>query len=139
VNAERRYAALSTAVSADVEMLANRILAHGPSIRMIAGPQVVTTPIRYPVAGPGRSTSVLGHVALSTCAVELDDTRGDGVRRGRDLVGAVAAAVCDAEVERGGWLASEVIALCEAAETVQARAGRSRASLVTATRIGGAS
>jgi alpha-D-ribose 1-methylphosphonate 5-triphosphate synthase subunit PhnG len=81
----------------------------------------------------------LGHIALSTCAVELDDTRGDGVRRGRDLAGAVAAAVCDAEVERGGWLASEVIALCEAAETVQARAGRSRASLVTATRIGGAS
>jgi alpha-D-ribose 1-methylphosphonate 5-triphosphate synthase subunit PhnG len=139
MNAERRYAALSTAGSADVELLADRILAHGPSIRMIAGPQVVTAPIRYPVAGPGRSTSVLGHIALSTCAVALDDTRGDGVRRGRDLVGAVAAAVCDAEVERGGRFASEVIALCAAAETVLAREGRSRASLVSATRIGGAS
>ncbi|GAA1265164.1 hypothetical protein GCM10009609_30450 [Pseudonocardia aurantiaca] len=139
MNAEGRYAALSAAESGDVELLADRILADGPSIRMIAGPQVLTAPVRYPVAGPGRSTSVLGHVALTTCAVALDGTRGDGVRRGRDLAGAVAAAVCDAEAERGGPLALEVVALCEAARAAVARAGRARATLVRATRIGGGS
>ncbi|MHA6630161.1 phosphonate C-P lyase system protein PhnG [Pseudonocardia sichuanensis] len=138
MNTEHRCTALSTVASADIEGLADRILAAGPSIRVIAGPQVVSTPIRYPMAVPGRPTCVVGHVALSTCAVELDDTRGDGVRHGRDLVGAVAAAVCDAEVERRGPLAAEVIALCEAAETVLAGTGRSRASLVAATRVGGA-
>lgn len=139
MNVEARYTALSTATLADLELLADRILGDGPSIRMIAGPEVVTTPVRYPVGGRGGATSVLGHIALSTCAVELDGVRGDGVRHGRDLIGAVAAVVCDAEAERGGRLSPEVIALCEAAEAILARAGRSRASLVSATRIGGAS
>jgi alpha-D-ribose 1-methylphosphonate 5-triphosphate synthase subunit PhnG len=138
MKAEERYTALSTAASADLELLADRILSEGVPIRIIAGPEVVTTPVRYPMGGAGGSTSVLGHVALSTCAVELDGVRGDGVRPGRDLVGAVAAAVCDAEAERVGRLAAEVVSLCEVAQSSCAEAGRARASLVSATRVGGA-
>lgn len=137
MKAERRYTALSMAAAADVEALADQILTQNLSVHVIAGPEVVTTPIRYPVGGSDGSTSVLGHVALSTCAIELDGVRGDGVRMGRDLVGAVAAAVCDAEAERDGAFVAHVVALCEAAESSRAEDGRSRASLVSATRVGG--
>ena len=115
MNAEGRYTALSTAESGDVELLADRILADGPSIRMIAGPRSSRHPSGI------RSRVRAGRPACWATSPSppapwrSTGAGGDGVRRGRDLAGAVAAAVCDAEAERGGPFAPEVVALCEAA------------------------
>jgi alpha-D-ribose 1-methylphosphonate 5-triphosphate synthase subunit PhnG len=135
MNTVRRYEALSIAELGDIEMLADQILGTGTSVNVLSGPEVVSAPIRYPVPGTQQTTTVLGHVALTMCAVELDGVRGDGIRTCRDLVGAVAAAVCDAEAERNGPLSNEVLDLCDAALLRQEAEARSRASLVSATRL----
>ncbi|WP_250448162.1 phosphonate C-P lyase system protein PhnG, partial [Actinotalea sp. C106] len=99
---ESRYEALATAEPAALEALADAILAGAPvpTVEVVAGPETVTAPVRTPVPATGGATAVLGHVALTTCTVLLGGTRGDGIRSGRDLPGALAAAVCDAEAER---------------------------------------
>ncbi|BBZ04165.1 hypothetical protein MCHIJ_36020 [Mycolicibacterium chitae] len=132
---EHRFEALAAAEAADLEALANDILAEVPGVEVIAGPESVSAPIRLPIPGTDSSTAVLGHVGLSRCTVELGGVRGDGYRSGYDPVGAVAAAVCDAAAQLGGPHAARVEHLCrQTAEQVQ-HATRERARRVAATRL----
>lgn len=130
---EEVFERLTAADGAELESLADAILAAGTPVRVVAGPEVVTAPIRMPTPG-GDSTAVIGHVSLSTCTVELDGTRGDACRRGRDLRGAVAAAVCDAEVERRGPAAAAILALADRAAARQLASSAARAGVVEQTR-----
>ncbi|MGV0744816.1 phosphonate C-P lyase system protein PhnG [Mycolicibacterium sp. XJ870] len=133
MRAEQRYEALACADAGQLELLADDILALGPSIAVTAGPESFSAPIRVAVPGSADSTVALGHVALTRCTVDLAGTRGDGVRPGYDLTGAVAAAVCDAEAHRGGPLAARVDQLCVAAEQDRATRAAERATLVAST------
>ncbi|MDY7100805.1 MAG: phosphonate C-P lyase system protein PhnG [Actinomycetota bacterium] len=130
---EERYEHLGQVDGATLEALADRILAGDADIAVVAGPEAVTAPIRLPVPD-ARATAVVGHVALTTCTVTLAGVRGDGCRPGRDLPGAVAAAVCDAEVERGGDATTEVLDLLRAAATGHAATQTDRARIVELTR-----
>jgi alpha-D-ribose 1-methylphosphonate 5-triphosphate synthase subunit PhnG len=134
--AEQRFEALAGAEVGALEALADDILACGLEVSVTAGPESVSAPIRVAVPGSGATTVVLGHVSLTRCTITLAGTRGDGMRSGYDLVGAVAAAVCDAEYERRGPLAGRVRELCRAAEQARAREGGERAGLVAMTRLG---
>ena len=136
MRAERRYEALAGADLGALEALADGILAAGAEVSVTAGPESVSAPIRLPVPGAGDTTVVLGHVALTRCTVMLAGTRGDGMRNGHDLVGAVAAAVCDAESERRGPLAGRVDELCRRAEQARLFEGEERAGVVATTRLG---
>lgn len=135
MRAEHRFEALAEADAHALEALADEILAAGAAVSVTAGPESVSAPVRVGVPGSDATTVVLGHVVLTRCSVLLDGTRGDGIRAGHDLAGAVAAAICDAECERDGPLAGRVRDLCRAAE--RARAGRDgeRARLVAMTRL----
>jgi alpha-D-ribose 1-methylphosphonate 5-triphosphate synthase subunit PhnG len=136
MRAEQRFEALADAEVGALEALADDILAGGVEVSVTAGPESVSAPIRVPVPGSGDTTVVLGHVALTRCTVTLAGTRGDGMRSGYDLVGAVAAAVCDAEYERNGPLTGRVHELCRAAEQARVREGIEQAALVAMTRLG---
>lgn len=136
MRAEQRFEALAGADAGVLETLADEILADGVAVAVTAGPESVSAPIRVGVAGSDDTTVVLGHVALTRCTVLVGGTRGDGIRAGHDLVGAVAAAICDAECERGGPLSARVHEICWAAEQVRARQGSERARLVSMTRLG---
>jgi alpha-D-ribose 1-methylphosphonate 5-triphosphate synthase subunit PhnG len=132
---ERRYEHLGRADGEALEALADRILAGDDAdVTVLAGPEAVTTPIRLPVPD-ARATAVIGHVALTTCTVALGGVRGDGCRTGRDLTGAVAAALCDAEVERGGPAAAAVLDLLHvtAGDHRQRRAADARVVELTRT------
>lgn len=131
---EERYEALAHADRAELTELADAVLATPVGIDVLAGPEAVTAPVRHEVPGTEGATAVLGHVALSTCAVLLDGVRGDGVRAGRDLEAALAAAVCDAEAERRGPLEPRVTDLVRAAQEARAAAAVARAAAVEATR-----
>lgn len=134
MRAEDRLEALTKINGAALEALADEILAAGVVVSVVGGPEAVSAPVRVGVPGCD-TTVVLGHVALTRCSVTLDGTRGDGMRTGYDLAGAVAAAVCDAESERHGPFAPRVRDLCEAAEREDARRRAERASLVAATTL----
>lgn len=133
---EERYSFLGAADAEALSALADEILATGVDVQVVSGPEAVSTPLRYPLAGTRSSTTVLGHVVLTSCMVTLAERRGDGIRSGRDLEGAVAAAVCDAEVERDGPLAARVLQLCEHTRQELQAAATTRAQTVDATRIG---
>lgn len=133
---EERYSYLGAAEVKTLTALADEILATGVDVHVVSGPEAVSTPLRYPLAGTQSSTTVLGHVVLTSCAVTLADHRGDGIRSGRDLEGAVAAAICDAEVERNGPLTTRVHQLCERTRQELQAVATSRAETVEATRIG---
>lgn len=132
---EERYSYLAAADPGDLTSLADEILATGVEVQIIFGPEAVSTPLRYPLAGTQSSTAVLGHVVLTRCTVTLAECRGDGLRPGRDLEGAVAAAICDAEVERNGPMTARVHQLCEDTQQEQQAAAASRAKTVQSTRI----
>ena len=133
---EERYSYLSAADPATLTALADEILATGAEVHVVSGPEAVSTPLRYPLAGTQASTTVLGHVVLTRCTVTLADHRGDGIRSGRDLEGAVAAAICDAEVERNGPFTVRVHQLCETTKHELQAVAVQRAETVEATRIG---
>jgi alpha-D-ribose 1-methylphosphonate 5-triphosphate synthase subunit PhnG len=132
--AEERYEALSFADGDDLERVADRILADGASVQVVAGPEVASAPVRLRIPGTS-STAVIGHVALTNCTVVLDGARGDGCRQGRDLPGAVAAAVCDAEAERRGEHGAVVDELARRALADRAATARTRGRMVGLTRI----
>jgi alpha-D-ribose 1-methylphosphonate 5-triphosphate synthase subunit PhnG len=132
---ERRFEALSVADGCALESLADEILVDGETVSVAAGPESVSAPIRVSVPGSGDTTVVIGHVALTRCTVQMGETRGDGVRVGYDPVGAVSAAICDAECERAGPLARRVHDLCRTAEQGAAERAAERARLVAATRL----
>lgn len=132
---EQRYEWLAAADTAALEPLADEIIAACARVSVRTGPESVSAPVRVPVPGAGDTTVVLGHVALTRCAVLLDDTRGDGIRSGYDPVGALSAAICDAECERGGPLSGRVREVCQAAERDRAHRDDERARRVAATRL----
>ncbi|HYZ67791.1 MAG TPA: phosphonate C-P lyase system protein PhnG [Mycobacterium sp.] len=132
---ELRLEALAAADAEALESLADEILASGAAVSVTNGPESVSAPIRVPVPGADTTTVVLGHVALTRCTVVVAGTRGDGVRAGHDLTGAVAAAICDAECQRRGPLSDRVEDLYRAARHASAERGRDRARLVAATRL----
>lgn len=133
---EERYEALSAAEGAALEQLADEVLADGARVEVIAGPEVVTAPIRVPVPGTQSTTAIVGHAALTLCTVEIDRVRGDGCRSGHDLAGAVAAAVCDAEAERDGPRAGDVVVLAHRSTASRQARWAERAHQVELTRVG---
>ncbi len=134
MRAEHRFEALALADAGAVEALADEILACGVEVSVTAGPESVSAPVRVGVPG-SVDTTVLGHVALTRCTVVLDGTRGDGLRAGYDLPGAVAAAICDAESERRGAFSERVHELCQTAQQVDSRRKAERAELVAMTTL----
>jgi alpha-D-ribose 1-methylphosphonate 5-triphosphate synthase subunit PhnG len=132
---EHRFEALATADAQSLETLADEILAGGADVSVTAGPESVSAPVRVGMPGSDATTVVLGHVALTRCTVLVDGTRGDGLRVGYDLPGAVAAAVCDAECERDGRLSARVHELCRAARGTDAGRRKARADLVAMTTL----
>lgn len=134
MTAEARLEALARASAGDLERLADRILAGGAAVVVLAGPEVASAPLRLPVPGTA-STFVVGRTVLTTCAVALDGTRGDGVVQGRALRAALAAAVCDAEAERGGPLAADVAHLARGARTARGSALAEEGRRVALTRL----
>jgi alpha-D-ribose 1-methylphosphonate 5-triphosphate synthase subunit PhnG len=135
MRAEQRFEALSAADGRKLEELADEILADGRTVSVTAGPESVTAPIRMPVPGSGDTTVVVGHVALTRCTVQVGGARGDGIRAGYDLLGAISAAICDAECERAGPLAHRVHELCRTAEQDGNERAAERARLVEMTRL----
>lgn len=134
-SAEVRYEALARADETDLVALADRILEAPTPVEVVAGPSVVSAPLRLGVPG-GEGTVVVGHVALTRCEVALDGVRGDGVRQGRSLEAAIAAAICDAEAERGGPFAAAVHELVSASLENAREAERARGLSTNQTRIG---
>lgn len=134
MRAEHRFEALATADAGALEALADDILACGVEVSVTAGPESVSAPVRVGVSGSA-DTTVLGHVALTRCTVLLGGTRGDGLRAGYDLPGAVAAAICDAESERRGAFSERVHELCQTAQHADARRKAERADLVAMTKL----
>ncbi len=132
---ELRFEALARAGADELETLADEILAGGASVSVTVGPESVSAPVRVGVPGSENATVVLGHVALTRCSVLVDGTQGDGLRVGYDLPGAVAAAICDAECERGGTLSARVHDLCRAAQRADALRRSERADLVAMTTL----
>lgn len=132
---EERYEALAVADRPDLEELADAILATGVPVEVTAGPEVVTAPVRLGVPGTRSTSTVVGQVGLTTCTVEVVGVRGDGCRAGHDLSGAVAAALCDAEVGRGGPLADAVLDLASRALARRSALWAERARRVELTRV----
>jgi alpha-D-ribose 1-methylphosphonate 5-triphosphate synthase subunit PhnG len=135
MRAELRAEGLAKADADELETLADAILAGGVAVSVTAGPESVSAPVRVGVPWSDETTVVLGHVALTRCTVLVDGTRGDGLRVGYDLPGAVAAAVCDAECERHGPLTARVHDLCRDARHADARRRAQRAELVAMTTL----
>ncbi len=135
MNPEERMEALGFADPQALERLADEILATAVPVAVIIGPESVSAPVRVPVPGTDDTTTVLGHVALTRCTVELAGTRGDGIRTGYDPAAAAAAAICDAEYERDGPHREQVERLCRDAVRERAVRARRRADLVSSTRL----
>ncbi len=134
--AEVRLSLLGAAPPVELESLADQILLTAP-VEMRRGPEVVTTPLRLPVPGQA-STFVVGHAVLTVCEVSLAGTRGDAIVAGRAPRAAVAAAVCDAEVERAGAHAGDVRRLVSSVQAAGEHRAAAEAAAVRATRIDGA-
>lgn len=135
MNPEERLHALTAAEAGVLEALADEVLSLDVDVSVMAGPESVSAPVRVPVPGSGGTTVVLGHVSLTRCTVLLDGARGDGLRVGYDLRGAVAAAICDAECERAGPHSDRVTALCRAVQETEAGRRSERAALATMTAL----
>ncbi|HEV3187597.1 MAG TPA: phosphonate C-P lyase system protein PhnG [Acidimicrobiales bacterium] len=107
LSTDELYEALARANRDELVALADLILETPSSLELVAGPSVVSSPIRLSMPG-GTGTVVIGHVAMTSCEVSLDGVRGDGIRSGRSLEASIAAAICDAEVERDGKFVDRV-------------------------------
>jgi alpha-D-ribose 1-methylphosphonate 5-triphosphate synthase subunit PhnG len=109
---ERRCELLAASAPARLVALADRCLEDSSvSLDLRSGPAVgtVALEVREPVLG---ERFVLGDVLVTSAEVEWRGQRGWATLLGRDRAAAVAAAVCDAEVEAGGPLSAEVEGLC---------------------------
>ncbi len=94
-----------------------------PPPTILSGPDVGT--VLMTVREPVESTRFhLGDVLVTRSMVEHRSVRGWSMRMGDDRPGALAAAICDAEVEAGGRQALDVLVLCEATDRSE-RAARS--------------
>ncbi|CAN5688903.1 hypothetical protein BH20ACT1_BH20ACT1_11780 [soil metagenome] len=110
---ERLCELLASAEPATLAGLAERCLDPSDEPTLIAGPEVgmVMMQVREPVV---QERFYLGEVLVTRAEVELGGARGWAMVMGSDRVRALAAAVCDAEVQAGRPRAADVLALCEA-------------------------
>ncbi len=125
---ERRAELLAASDPTDLAAVAERCLEAGTPT-LVAGPEVgmVMLQVREPVA---RERFYLGEVLVTRAEVDLDGARGWAMVMGSDRVHALAAAVCDAEVQGNRAHSGEVQALCEATARAVAEADdRERAEL----------
>lgn len=130
---EARLTALAAAPAEAVEALADEILASS-DVEVVRGPELATVPVRLPI--PGQASSfVVGHAVVTICEVTVDGARGDAIVPGRATRQALSAAICDAEVERGGPREQTVQALVAEAERQHARQRADEAAAVAATRL----
>lgn len=109
----RRSELLAMAELAPLLEVADRCIEDaGPPVLMI-GPDVGM--VMMTVHEPVEATRFhLGEVLVTRSEVEHLGTRGWSMRMGDDEVGAVAAAICDAEAGVGGIHTSAIDALCAA-------------------------
>jgi alpha-D-ribose 1-methylphosphonate 5-triphosphate synthase subunit PhnG len=135
LSSDELYGALARADSDDLVSLADRILETPSTLTLVAGPTVVSSPLRLAMPGD-EGTVVVGHVALTSCEVALDGIRGDGIRTGRSLEGSLAAAICDAEVHRAGRYAHDVLELARTTLRATRASEGQRADATLLTRIG---
>jgi alpha-D-ribose 1-methylphosphonate 5-triphosphate synthase subunit PhnG len=106
VTPETRLEALAMCDPEELEALADELLAEATA-EVLAGPEVTVAPLRVPGA-EGEGSVVVARVPLTRCTVSVEEVRGDAIVPGRSPRGALAAALLDAEVERGGPRAGEV-------------------------------
>jgi alpha-D-ribose 1-methylphosphonate 5-triphosphate synthase subunit PhnG len=111
VSREERAALLALARTEELVGLADACLADGVTPRVLRAPEVgcVATQVTEPIAG---ERFLLGDVLAVQAEVELGGARGWAMRLGDDRVAALAAAICDAEVQAGRPHAADVLALC---------------------------
>ncbi|MFF0457831.1 phosphonate C-P lyase system protein PhnG [Nocardia africana] len=128
MNRERRSELLATADAVALLELAERCLMR-TQVRVQSPPRtgVVLLQLRDPIAGePFDLTEVVASEAL----VESGGHTGWSLRLGTDRLAALAAAVCDVEVESAGALADEIVSLCEhTAQVASERENRTEARL----------
>jgi alpha-D-ribose 1-methylphosphonate 5-triphosphate synthase subunit PhnG len=108
---EERAALLAIARTEELVGLADACLADGVPPRVLRAPEVgcVATQVTEPIAG---ERFLLGDVLAVQAEVELGGARGWAMRLGDDRAAALAAAICDAEVQGGRPHAADVLALC---------------------------
>jgi alpha-D-ribose 1-methylphosphonate 5-triphosphate synthase subunit PhnG len=91
--------------------LADACLAGAGPPTLITGPEVGT--VLMTVREPVEATRFhLGDVLVTRAEVEHRGSRGWAMRMGDDLAAALAAAICDAEVEANGPFCTDVDDLC---------------------------
>lgn len=107
----RRCELLATAPAQPLLDLADRCLAETQPPMLLFGPEVgtVAMSVREPVEA---RRFLLGDVLVTRSMVEHRTVRGWSMRMGDDRPGALAAAICDAEVEADGAHSTSIIALC---------------------------
>ncbi|MGJ3507241.1 phosphonate C-P lyase system protein PhnG [Enemella sp. A6] len=132
MNPTQLWSLLAAAPGPELEALADQILAATPDIEVVTGPEVVSVPLRW---ASEAGEVIIGHTTITTCQMSLAGTLGDGVRPGRDLPGAVAAAVCAAEVARQGTRGDQIRDLAHSGERTRKLRAQQRADLVEATRL----
>jgi len=117
--------ALAIAAAGPLQRLAEVIAARAGELVVLDGPTVGTA--RYDVREPVESIRFgLMEVLISRAEVELDGVGGWAMRLGDDRAAVLAAAICDAEVQRGGPHAPEVLALCSLVQAEAADRDRQR-------------
>lgn len=80
-------------------------------LEVVRGPEVGTVAgqVREPIAG---TRFLLADVLVSSAEVRLAGTPGWAMRMGADPEAALAQAICDAELQRGGGYADRLHRLC---------------------------
>lgn len=107
----RRSELLAVADGDELVALADRCIAAAGEPTLLAGPEVgsIVLTVREPVEA---TRLHLGDVLVTRSEVEHRRVRGWAMRMGDDRASALAAAICDAELEAGGPEAGAVADLC---------------------------
>lgn len=115
----RRSELLALADTEALVALAERCLDASPDTTVVAGPEVgmVVLQVREPVE---RRRFHLAEVLVTRAEVRHAGERGWAMRMGDDRLGAVAAAICDAEAAAGGAHGPDIDALCLLTERAEA-------------------
>ncbi|OLS98702.1 phosphonate metabolism protein PhnG [Pseudonocardia sp. CNS-004] len=108
---EERAGLLALAHPEELVGLADACLADGAVPRVLRAPEVgcVATQVTEPIAA---DRFLLGDVLAVQAEVELGGARGWSMRLGDDRAAALAAAICDAEVQARRPRAADVADLC---------------------------
>ncbi|MGF1599488.1 MAG: phosphonate C-P lyase system protein PhnG [Acidimicrobiales bacterium] len=108
---ERRTELLAAADAEALVAVADACLEGADEPEIVTGPEVgmVVLTVREPVEA---TRFHLGEVLVTRAEVVHRGRRGWSMRMGEDRPGALAAAICDAEVEAGGPQAPAVDRLC---------------------------